>query len=432
MEEDRVRIFISYSHDSEEHKRRVLDLSDRMRRDGLDCEIDQYIASPPEGWPKWMMRQVLSARFVVVACTERYFHSVTVGEEPNVRLGSRWEGALITQELYGGANTKFIPIVFDPSDAQFRPPFLLGATFYDITSADGYDRLYRHITNQPAVIKPPLGEMRRMEEPDLTIAPTAPTELPPAEPHRTGRNLQALVLLFPLELNVQPVTFEALRVEVGERVTVEVVAGDPTTTAFFTKLGHNPSTELGLSFSHSPLLVRLVATQQVVQGGEERWILTFVSTREHLQGGVMGEMSFSNYSADAIAEMRARRILLNERQAHEAGGTVGLMNDSMLEVLIRGLNTPFEAKKSPFPEVYRLIGAEPAYFVAVAKLFAQLMLYLSATVDRILRLDLELLSQGRLAINFEGQRPRRYTNVDPPVISVAGECDLTHEPELPL
>lgn len=47
-------VFISYSHDSKEHARRVLALSDRLRDDGVDCTVDQYEQSPPEGWQKWM------------------------------------------------------------------------------------------------------------------------------------------------------------------------------------------------------------------------------------------------------------------------------------------------------------------------------------------------------------------------------------------
>ena len=36
------KVFISYSHDSQEHKDRVLSLADRLRSDGIDCNIDQY------------------------------------------------------------------------------------------------------------------------------------------------------------------------------------------------------------------------------------------------------------------------------------------------------------------------------------------------------------------------------------------------------
>jgi hypothetical protein len=36
-------VFISYSHDSAEHKDRVWDLCERLRNDGIDCRIDLHM-----------------------------------------------------------------------------------------------------------------------------------------------------------------------------------------------------------------------------------------------------------------------------------------------------------------------------------------------------------------------------------------------------
>ena len=47
------KVFISYSHDSEEHKKKVWDLSARLRNDGIESIIDQYEDSPIDGWPLW-------------------------------------------------------------------------------------------------------------------------------------------------------------------------------------------------------------------------------------------------------------------------------------------------------------------------------------------------------------------------------------------
>ena len=44
------------SHDTIAHQERVLSLADRLRSDGIDAEIDQYNAAPPEGWPLWCER----------------------------------------------------------------------------------------------------------------------------------------------------------------------------------------------------------------------------------------------------------------------------------------------------------------------------------------------------------------------------------------
>ncbi len=63
-------VFISYSHDSNPWLGQVLALSDRLRADGVDCHIDQYETSPPQGWPRWCDKQVREADFVLVVCTK--------------------------------------------------------------------------------------------------------------------------------------------------------------------------------------------------------------------------------------------------------------------------------------------------------------------------------------------------------------------------
>lgn len=66
---DSPRVFISYSHDSPAHRDRVLMLADRLRTDGIDCDLDRYETSPAEGWPRWMAGRIAWADFVLVICT---------------------------------------------------------------------------------------------------------------------------------------------------------------------------------------------------------------------------------------------------------------------------------------------------------------------------------------------------------------------------
>lgn len=153
------RVFISYSHDSDDHKRRVLELSDRLRDHNVDCYIDQYETSPPEGWPLWMIRQVTSADYVLVVCTESYHRRFLREELPGKGLGSTWEGAIITLELYEAqeGNSKFIPIYFDDDARRHIPIILRGATSYPTGTEKGFWDVFRHVTNQVLVTKPPLG-----------------------------------------------------------------------------------------------------------------------------------------------------------------------------------------------------------------------------------------------------------------------------------
>ena len=159
-----TKIFISYSHDSKDHMVRVLDLSNRLRNDGIDCNIDQYETSPQEGWPRWMNNQIEAADFVLVVCTENYESKFKGKGETGKGFGVKWEGAIITQEIYqaGSKNTNFIPVIFSSEDSDNIPIMLRGATHYNLGTEENYESLYRHLTNQPHVQKPELGKQKPM------------------------------------------------------------------------------------------------------------------------------------------------------------------------------------------------------------------------------------------------------------------------------
>jgi ABC-type cobalamin/Fe3+-siderophores transport system ATPase subunit len=154
-----IKVFISYSHDSEEHRERVLVLSNQLIEDGLDCILDQYEMSPPEGWPMWMQNQIKEANFVIIICTETYYRRATNQEETGKGLGVKWESILTYQYCYdnNSKNKKFIPVLFGSDDAKYIPDPLRGTTYHCVDTEEGYEILYRQLTNQPLVEKPPIG-----------------------------------------------------------------------------------------------------------------------------------------------------------------------------------------------------------------------------------------------------------------------------------
>lgn len=192
------RVFISYSHDSPEHADRVLELADRLRSEGIDCHLDQYETSPPEGWPRWMPNQVEAADFVLVICTETYNLRFRGKAEAGKGLGVKWEGAIITQELYdaGANNTRFVPVVFSAADKAYIPAPLRGATHHNLAEETGYESLYRLLTNQPMTPRPDLGSLRPMPSKErspeffgpstLSTVPHRPGEIDKAEESRRG------------------------------------------------------------------------------------------------------------------------------------------------------------------------------------------------------------------------------------------------------
>lgn len=168
-------VFISYSHDNAIHIESVLKLSDKLRSEGVNCVIDQYESSPPEGWPRWMDKKIRDAKYVLMICTETYYKRVMGEEEVEKGHGVRWEGNLIYQHIYnaGTTNTKFLPVVFKSSDYPYIPTPIQGATNYCVSTQEGYDELYYRLINRPKIAKPELGKMRPLPEKPVKTNPIA-------------------------------------------------------------------------------------------------------------------------------------------------------------------------------------------------------------------------------------------------------------------
>jgi hypothetical protein len=158
------KVLISYSHDTPEHAQHVLELANRLRADGIDSIIDQYAVAPAEGWPRWIEKQIRDSDFVVMVCTEIYYARVMGEEEPGIGRGVRWEGHLIYQAIYNAEsmNTKFIPVLFESGKYAHIPAPVQSTTFYFAQTEDGYEDLYRRLTNQPRALKPALGKLRSL------------------------------------------------------------------------------------------------------------------------------------------------------------------------------------------------------------------------------------------------------------------------------
>jgi RNA polymerase sigma factor (sigma-70 family) len=156
------KVFISYCHESQEHDKNVLALADHLCKDGLDCNIDQYVESPRLGWPRWMEQQIRDSDFVLVACTATYDKRARGDEIPGKGKGARFESLLTYQDIFDNdsKNDKFIPILFDSNDSKFIPKPLKPFQYYLVDTKSGYEKLYRKLTSQPLIVKPKIGKTK--------------------------------------------------------------------------------------------------------------------------------------------------------------------------------------------------------------------------------------------------------------------------------
>lgn len=167
-----ITVFISYSHDSDTHRERVLGLSERLRTDGIVTILDQYVNGSPEGgWPRWMLDQLDVANYVLVICTETYYRRFRGHEQPGKGKGVDWEGALITQEIYDSRSKtlKFVPVFIDAAVDNWIPEPLRSISYYALTSESEYQSLYDLLLGQAGVEPGAIGTMKR--KPRATVQP---------------------------------------------------------------------------------------------------------------------------------------------------------------------------------------------------------------------------------------------------------------------
>jgi tetratricopeptide (TPR) repeat protein len=120
-----------------------------------------------------VLDQVEAADFVLAICTAAYRRRFEKKEKAGKGLGVKFEGAVITTDIYDNDsnNARFIPVWPDHEPEDHRPTILRPVTFYRLMQ--GYDDLYRRLTGQPAIVAPATAPTTRKLAPITVPAPPA-------------------------------------------------------------------------------------------------------------------------------------------------------------------------------------------------------------------------------------------------------------------
>src|SRR6266550_7461551 len=99
------KVFISYSHDSEDHKQWVLRLGSDLRASGIDVVLDQWDLVPGQDINLFMQNGITQAHRVIMVCSSAYVIKAEKGEG-----GVGYERLIVTSEVVANIDTiKFIP-----------------------------------------------------------------------------------------------------------------------------------------------------------------------------------------------------------------------------------------------------------------------------------------------------------------------------------
>ncbi len=123
------KVFISYSHDSPEHKRWVSRLALALHQNNVNVTLDQWYLIPGQEWRQFIEDNVRNSDRTLLICTPDYLRKADHGVGG---VGLEWQ--IVTAHLGQdqGVN-KFIPIIREPLPKENLPSYLRNLAYFDFT-----------------------------------------------------------------------------------------------------------------------------------------------------------------------------------------------------------------------------------------------------------------------------------------------------------
>lgn len=159
-------VFISYSWDSEDHKKWVLALSNRLCDDGVNVILDRYYLTPGSNLPHFVEDNLNKANRIIIIFTKNY------KLKADKRTGGvGYEYSILNADLYRNqtSSEKIIPILRAGSIEESIPKFMQQFIHIDIRNDNNFENSYndliREIFNEPEITKPKIGEKPNFKSP---------------------------------------------------------------------------------------------------------------------------------------------------------------------------------------------------------------------------------------------------------------------------
>jgi hypothetical protein len=151
------RVFISYSHDTPEHKELVRRFSTFLRTEaGVDAHLDRWYEQERRDWSLWAIEQLTEADFILAIASPEYKKRVDGFAPPDAGRGAQFEAAIIRDNLtrnLPAETRRILPVVLPGRSISEIPTFLCGhsMTHYEVRefTLDGINKLLVAFTGVP-------------------------------------------------------------------------------------------------------------------------------------------------------------------------------------------------------------------------------------------------------------------------------------------
>ena len=155
------KVFISYSHDSPEHKQWVSELAAKLHRNGVEAILDQWDLDRNQDLTQFVESGIRAADRVLVICTDSYVRKANAGED-----GIGYEPMIVTKKLVEDLGTnKFIPIICPMFGEQKTPKFLKERIYVDFTDDDQFEEQFEELLHERLLVPP----LQRPDVPHIEV-----------------------------------------------------------------------------------------------------------------------------------------------------------------------------------------------------------------------------------------------------------------------
>ncbi|MFK3844376.1 toll/interleukin-1 receptor domain-containing protein [Stenotrophomonas sp. NPDC078853] len=162
------KIFISYSHDSEDHKLWVRALADRLVKNGVDVVLDQWDVRLGSDLPKFMEDGLTEAVRVLAICSRQYVEKANASKKGGVR----YEKSILTAQLMQDMDSnRVIPVIRSNDGEALVPTFLSSRVYLDFRDDADYEAKYSELIyelyGQRIKPRPALGKSPFEAQPEI-------------------------------------------------------------------------------------------------------------------------------------------------------------------------------------------------------------------------------------------------------------------------
>ena len=401
-------------------------LAELLKNDGYEVFYDKY------EWAR-LWGANLYDEFSAVYKDKARYCVMFVSEHYAQKLWTNHERQTVQARAFQESEAYILPILLDDTEI---PGILPTVGYLDLRSMSIED------------VYSVLSEKLQDGSSQPTINPSTSTSV--------ENNVGEFVLLRSANGSVRFLSFlEARRDSAG--ISLKVLSESSEDAGFLRSLRDSYNNILAFAHKEDAAWISLEEIVETTAGSQTVCEVRFNIDSSSPNHDFFANTTVNGVSPNQLAEMRARRILLDEKlgtaiSALSQGnfpdverttfhtentsgirpflGQVDTWELDLLETHIHGMSSsgyepglPVEA--SPIPELYRQFGQTPERFKKFARLISVLYLKLSNTIEDILELDLELLAPAQLRVKFRGRRPQSAVNVASSILEFEGICLLS-------